>query len=378
MIAIITGTRAELIKTFPVMLELEKKGKEYVFINTGQHNLKNLCEQFGIREPDFILSKEPKGTTKFYQSNRKIIIWSLSIIQKLKRLLRNLGPEYVIYHGDTGSTMAAALASSKFLNPEKKWKNVHLEAGLRSGCLLEPFPEEIIRIVADRFSDILFVPSKRCEKNVKKYKGKKIICVGNSIVDSATIAYKLARKKKIKKLTRKRYALISVHRNENLKSKERMRKIVKIINTVSIQAFWTMHDNTKLLLSKFELLDKIHKNIKVVKPMNYIEFIYHLANADFLLTDGGSIQEESLVFKKPCVILRKYTERQEGLSTGINFLTKLNVDYAKKIIRDIEEGKVKVKKFKNPYGEERVSKIVVNLLMNQNEKQKGVYNYFKF
>ena len=86
-------------------------------------------------------------------------------------------------------------------------------------------------------------------------------------------------------------------------------------------------------------------------------------NCKYLIADGGSIQEESLVFKKPCILLRKKTERQEGLSTGINFLTRLDVEKTKKIISDIENNKLKVKKFKNPYGEKGLSKKIVDELL---------------
>src|SRR3989338_10531383 len=102
--------------------------------------------------------------------------------------------------------------------------------------------------------------------------------------------------------------------------------------------------------------------------MGYSHFIFLIANCFYLVTDGGSIQEESLVFKKPCIILRKRTERQEGLSTGINFLTKLNVNYARKVIEDIESGKIRAKDFKNPYGEKDISKRVVHTLLTKENK----------
>jgi UDP-N-acetylglucosamine 2-epimerase len=104
------------------------------------------------------------------------------------------------------------------------------------------------------------------------------------------------------------------------------------------------------------------KNIKIMPLVNYFKFIFLLANCKYLITDGGSIQEESLIFKKPCIILRKRTERQEGLETGINFLTNLNVDYAKEIIKKLENDKFKVKNFKNPYGQPGVSRKIVNIL----------------
>ena len=104
------------------------------------------------------------------------------------------------------------------------------------------------------------------------------------------------------------------------------------------------------------------KNIETIPLINYQRFIYLLANCEYIITDGGSIQEESLIFKKPCIILRKRTERQEGLNTGINFLTGLNISYSKNIIENIEKGKINVKNFKNPYGKLGISKKILDIL----------------
>ena len=104
------------------------------------------------------------------------------------------------------------------------------------------------------------------------------------------------------------------------------------------------------------------QNIKITPLVNYFKFIFLLSNCKYLITDGGSIQEESLVFKKPCILLRKRTERQEGLNSGINFLTGLNVNYAKRVIWDIENNNIKDKGFENPYGQEGLSKKIVELL----------------
>lgn len=154
-IAIVIGTKAELIKCMPIMLELQKQKKDYWFIHTGQHSLKGACGEFGIKKPNFILSQEPEISTKFWSRiNKNSLFWFFSTIFKIKRLLRKIKPKYVLYHGDTMSTAAAAIASSKLLNSGKIWKNVHLEAGLRSGSLFEPFPEEISRKISDKFSDI--------------------------------------------------------------------------------------------------------------------------------------------------------------------------------------------------------------------------------
>ena len=369
-IAIIIGTKAELVKCMPVMLELKKQKKDYWFVHTGQHPLGKACEDFGIKKPDFTLSKEPDRSTKFWSKVNKLsFLWFLKMIIKIKKLVRKLGPKYVIYHGDTMSTAAASIASSKILNPGKKWKNVHLEAGLRSGSLFEPFPEEISRQISDGFSDILLAVSDLSEKSLKKEKKKGIVKIGNTIVDASYISNEKAKSRKLKKPAGK-YVLINIHRHENIKNRKRMEKIIDILRNIKTKAIWPLHDNTAHYLKKYGLMKKIEKmkNIRIVPLMDYSHFIFLIANCFYLVTDGGSIQEESLVFKKPCVILRKKTERQEGLSTGINFLTNLNLSYSRKVIEDIENNRIKTKDFKNPYGEIGVSKKVVDILLNKENK----------
>ena len=363
-IAIIIGTKAELIKCMPIMLELQKQKRKYWFIHTGQHSLKGACEEFEVKKPDFILSKEPKISTKFWSKiNQVSLFWFLSMIPKIRQIIRKLKLNFVVYHGDTMSTAAASVASSKLMNPRKRWKNVHLEAGLRSGSLLEPFPEEISRQISDEFSDILLAVSDLTEKNLRKYQNKKkIIKIGNTIVDSSAISYNKT-KKKHKKLNYE-YVLINLHRHENLKDKKRMEKIVQILKYIKIKSIWPLHDNTEYYLKKYGLLNKIKemKNMEIMPLISYTHFIFLLANCKYLITDGGSIQEESLVFKKPCILLRKKTERQEGLFTGINFLTGLDINYAKKMMEKIENNSIKIKRFKNPYGEKGVSKKIVDML----------------
>jgi UDP-N-acetylglucosamine 2-epimerase (non-hydrolysing) len=366
-IAIIIGTKAELIKCMPIMIELQKQKRDYWFIHTGQHPVEKNCEEFNVKKPDFILSPEPEKSTKFWSKvNNNSFFWFLEMIFKIKKILKKIKPDYVLYHGDTMSTAAAAIGSSEMLNKnKKKWKNVHLEAGLRSGSLLEPFPEEISRKISDKFSDILLAVSDFTEKNLKKdkkIKGK-IIQVGNTIVDSALIIYEKGKKNE-KKLDYD-YALINLHRHENLKDKKRMKKIVEILENINIKIIWPLHENTEYYLKKYNLMNKVKsmENIKIIPLADYETFIFMLANCKYLVTDGGSIQEESLVFKKPCILLRNLTERQEGLFSGINFLTKLNIEKTKEIIRKIENNELNIKEFKNPYGEIGVSKKIVEKVL---------------
>ncbi len=368
-IMIVIGTKAELIKCMPIMRLLQKRGQDYWFVSTGQHPLSEAAKEFGVKQPDFILSKEPDISTKFWSKvNNSSILWCFSMLPKIRRLVRKLEPRHVIYHGDTMSSALAAMASSRMLNFFKDWNNVHLEAGLRSGNLMQPFPEEISRQICDRFSDTLFAVSDFSKKNLEKSRKKgifgKIHNIGNTVVDAALIVYEDAKKKsKIKELPKK-FALINVHRHEHLRSKKEMRKIVDIIKSIKVEAIWPLHDNTQYHLEKYGMMEELKnmKNLKIMPLTDYFTFIYLIANSSYLVTDGGSIQEESLVFRKPCVILRHVTERPEGLHSGINFLTKLDVKGTRKLILDIEDGKIDVKDFVNPYGKFGVSERVLEVL----------------
>ena len=365
MIVIIIGTKAELIKTAPLMLELERQNKEYLFVNTGQHNLTKECKDFGIRAPNVILSEEPKKGTKFMSNIDQLsIAWSFSMILKIRTLLRKIkNVTFVLVHSDTMSTVVAAIAASSLLNPGRKWKIVHLESGLRSESLKEPFPEEIARKIGDKLSDILIAVSERSENNLKKARVHgRILLLGNIAIDSTLATFEKA-KREYKKI-KGPYALVNVHRHENLRSRKRMTKIVSIVSKIPIKTYWPLHDGTRYYLEKYGLLNiiKNNKNIVLSDLVSYSKFTHMLAYSKMLLVDGGSIQEESLIFKKPCLLLRMKTERQEGLKTGINFLTELDVEKTKKIIDYILDKKFKIPDIENPYGGKGASKRVADIL----------------
>ncbi len=367
---VIAGTKAEVIKLAPVLIELEKCGTEYYFIHTGQHDISNVLHELEVPAPTHVLYTPPKLSSRFMLKTHKALLWSLKAVFKLRKLVSKLSPDFVLYHGDTLSTSLGAISSSGILG-SKEWQSCHVEAGLRSFDLFEPFPEEISRRIADRFSDILFTPSPLSTLISKKEYGskKEIVETGNTIVDCVKLALKLARKRKITPVEEGEYVVVNIHRHENITSKERLKKIVEILGCVTLPIYWPIHDNTRKQLEKFGLWKNVKKlNIKFSKLKGYVEFINLLSHATYILTDGGSIQEESLVLKKPCIILRNKTERQEGLTTGINFLSKLNVEYTCDIIRKIESGQLKIPKFKNPYGNGKAGKKIVKYLLKRGEK----------
>ena len=140
-------------------------------------------------------------------------------------------------------------------------------------------------------------------------------------------------------------------------------KIVEILESIPIKSFFALHDNTKKKLIKFGLYDRLKKNklIKLIKPMEYTKFIYQLSQCDLIVCDGGSMQEESLIFNKPCIILRTATERQEGLETNFQFLSCFNTEETKEKIIKYLNPSFKMERGTNPYGE-NVSKKIVDIL----------------
>lgn len=316
--AIIIGTKAEYIKMFPVMLEFQKNKIDYLFVATGQHNLDGLTKQFGTKMPDIIINPRDgfKGDTG------GAFGWAIQTIPKLISYLNKKEIDYILVHGDTLSTLCGCVAG------KLTGKQVcHVEAGLRSGNLREPFPEEIVRRIVDFLSNIKFAPS---EKAANRLNGASVN-VGNTSVDSLHTALALC---KSKFSIDKPYAVCTIHRHENIKSKERMEKILDILSYCQMDILFFIHENTVKKLKDFGLYEKLKhiESIKLMKPIPYVEFSKVMSGSHIIFTDGGGMSEEAAELNIPCIILRYETEREELLDRWDQVLTKLNIDIAKRAI----------------------------------------------
>ncbi len=367
MIKFLIGTRAELIKIFPIIKELDKLRREYLIISTGQHNINYLLKVFNIDKERVLYLNSPKEGF-LLSITRALRFCSHSVIKIKKHQIIN-SKDLIVVHGDTLSTVIATVGTKL-----RGCKVVHLEAGLRSWDLFEPFPEEISRNVVDFLSDILITVSKESYKNIRKqFPWKRnVYMIGNTIIDAALYAFNYNLEVELPK---EDYAIVSIHRHENLTKKWRLMRIVKIIKEASkmIRLYIFMYKNTKLALQRFGLYKYLrnNKNIVIMRPLDYIRFIKWLANAKLLLTDGGSIQEESIVFRVPSIILRLKTERTEGLKTGLNYLSKLKVDPTISKIRGFLNGEYP-KKVKNPYGKPGLTKKIVKILLSYDKSSSRV------
>jgi len=322
MILIILGTRAEYIKMFPLIKEMDKQGLQFKVIATGQHNLEDLNKKF--KRDIIYLTTPPDESSRFGFSKFKALKWAAKIFFKLNKLFSGgyydtkypeedpYIPDYILAHGDTMSTAIISLSSFFTFVPL-----IHIESGLNSFNIKEPFPEEIMRRIAIKIARYHFAPTKEAVENLK---GKKnVYFVGNTIFDLLK-DYKL-------KPHKGNYVVASIHRQENMNSKERMRIITNAMNYCNRKVILFAHDPFLVALKKFGL--GLNKNVEVKKLVNHKDFLKCLVNCDFVIGDGGSIQEECAYFKKPYVMMRAWTERK-------NIYTKLGA--SKKIVEILKNG----------------------------------------
>jgi len=315
MIHIILGTKAQLIKMAPVMNELKKRSMDYNFIFTGQHKetIKELIEVFKLKKPDYILY-EGKDITKIPQ----MIIWAIQCLihtfRNKKKIFKNQ-KGIVLVHGDAFSVLLGAI-----MGKISGLKVGYIEAGLRSFNLFHPFPEEITRRIAPRFADFHFCPGDFAFNNSKKYKGIKINTELNTLYDSLKLV--IENKNSIQvDIPQEKYCLVSIHRFENIFRKEQLLFILKILEEISkqIKILFILHKPTREKLENFGFYQKLKENpnIELRPRYDYFKFIKLLSKSEFIITDGGSNQEESYYLGKPCLLMRKTTERKEGLGENV-------------------------------------------------------------
>ncbi|MBU1202529.1 UDP-N-acetylglucosamine 2-epimerase [Patescibacteria group bacterium] len=312
MIHIIIGTKAQLIKVAPLMKELQDRGVDYNFIISGQHKetMDDLMENFGVKKPDIVLYSGP-DIVKVSQ----MIAWGGKIIFKFlknkKEIFKDDKNGIVINHGDTFTTLLGSILAKL-----AGLKNSHLESGLRSFNFFHPFPEEIFRYLTFHLTDYYFCPGAWAMGNLEKYKGKKIDTIYNTLYDSVKLAIDSDTKQNLD-IPQEKFAIVSLHRFENVFKKNRFLSLIELIEDTadSIKLLFILHPPTKDKLRKFDFYNRLknNKNIELRPRYDYFDFIKLMDKAEFIITDGGSNQEESFYLGKPCLILRQKTERQEGL-----------------------------------------------------------------
>ncbi len=335
MIHVFIGTKAQLIKMAPIMRALQDKKIDYNFVFSGQHQetINDLRANFNLKEPDIILYKGEDITSIF-----KMFIWSIKLVwftlRHKKKVWKGDTTGIVLNHGDTFSTLLGSLLAKM-----SGLKNAHIESGLRSFNLFHPFPEELTRLIVFQCTDYFFCPGDWAEQNVKKYKGIKVNTEANTLYDALQLI-KNSEAPATLNIPSTEYSIVSLHRFENLYKTQHLFKMVELLEEIAkiIPLLFILHKPTKNKLIKTGLLERLqqNQNIETRPRYDYQNFISLVNKAKFVVTDGGSNQEECYYLGKPCLLFRFATERQEGIGSN-TVLSKFDSDIIMEFVQNYKK-----------------------------------------
>lgn len=351
-ILFVFGTRPEVIKLAPVILELKKYPEKYnvIICNTEQQKeLSNQTLSYFNLKADINLD--------CMKQNQSLAEVQARILTSLSEVFNQNKIDATIVQGDTMTVLCGALTS--FYN---RTPIFHIEAGLRSYDLFEPFPEEVMRQMTSRVADLHFCPTEKNKKALLKedIDKNKIHVVGNTVIDALfclsdkTInnAKKFYEEKNI--TVNDNTVLITAHRREN--HGERLDRIINAIKTLSEKHKFhnfiiPVHPNPNVKEKIYKNLDHI-ENIHLLDPLDYPNLVYLMKNAKLILTDSGGIQEEAPSFGCPTLVMRYETERQEGIEAGVSTLVGADYDKIVSLSEEIlaQDKKDTRLKVQNPYG----------------------------
>lgn len=361
-ILIIIGTRPEAIKMAPVWFELSKlKYFEVRSLDSGQHQnlMKPTLEVFGW-VPDYSLKLELSSS-----SLSRLLI---NLQKNIDQIISEWRPDLILTHGDTATTLAASLVAAMHKVPLG-----HVEAGLRSRNKMEPWPEEINRILTDVLADYHFCPTESAKNNLLRegYDDRSILVTGNTVVDSLNIIVEKLKDERVRRALRqsfsflntdKKIILITGHRRENVGDnfKQLAESLLELSKGLDCRLVVVTHPNGHL---KTHLDNILKGNIKIsiIDPPNYLEFVFLMINANLIITDSGGIQEEAPTLNKKVIVTRKLTEREEGLHTGHLYLTGCDKNLIFARAKEILNEK-SVNSSTNPYGDGNAAKKIAHFL----------------
>jgi len=335
----VVGARPNFMKVAPLHKALQKYGDSirHVIVHTGQHYDEAMSKVFfddlELPHPDVYLGV---GSGTHAEQTAKIMVGFEKVLQDRK-------PDLVVVVGDVNSTVAASLVSVKM-----GIRVAHIEAGLRS--FDRSMPEEINRLLTDGIADLLFVTEPSGVRNLEKegIPREKIFLVGNVMIDSLKHYQAKAASSAIAQqlgVERGKYTLVTLHRPSNVDAVEGLRKIVSMFEAIASRStiVFPVHPRTRKMLEQHGVGASANaiRNLLLVEPMGYLDFLHLLERAQLVLTDSGGIQEETTYLGVPCLTLRENTERPITCEIGTNELCGLDVE---KILRksfEVFDGKMK-------------------------------------
>lgn len=358
-VMLVFGTRPEAIKMCPLVNELKgREGIQTIVCVTGQHRqmLDQVLEAFSVA-PDYDLSIMKERQTLFDVTT--------NILNRIKEVLEEVQPDVVLVHGDTSTTFVTALACFYLQIPVG-----HVEAGLRTYNIYSPYPEEFNRQAVSILSSYNFAPTELSRQNLLK-EGKAaetIYVTGNTAIDALKTTVKEDyTHPELEWAKGSRLIMITAHRRENLG--EPMKHMFRAIRRVcdehpDIKAIYPIHMNPAVRETADEILGG-DERIRIIEPLDVLDFHNFLARSYLILTDSGGIQEEAPSLGKPVLVMRDTTERPEGIKAGT--LKLVGTDEAMiyenfKLLLENPQEYEKMSMASNPYGDGLASKRIADIL----------------
>jgi UDP-N-acetylglucosamine 2-epimerase (non-hydrolysing) len=351
----VVGTRPNFVKMAPVIREIQDREIDHVLVHTGQHYDREMSQIFlqelKMQDVDHFLDVG-SGTHGFQTGN---------MLARLENVIQKEKPDAVMIPGDTNTSLAGALSSTKI----RGMSTCHIESGLRS--FDRTMPEEINRILIDHCSDFLFCPTQTAIDNLvtEGISDKRIFLVGDTMVqaclDHLELALAAGYSEKYHDL--EDYYLVTAHRAENTDSENRLKGIVNALSHLDRKVIFPIHPRTKKQLDKFGLWDILNgsDNVVIIDPVGYLEFLFLLSKAKLMITDSGGIQKEAFLLKVPCVTLRDNTEWIETLSLNANVLVGAEEP---KILEGIDKMlKTQIDFESEPFGDRKAAERIVDFVL---------------
>ena len=365
-ILLVFGTRPEAIKMAPLVKKLQANPEEFqtVVCVTGQHRemLDQVLRLFDIT-PDYDLN--------IMKPNQDLYDITSRILLGMRDVLKEVQPDIVLVHGDTTTSMAAALAAFYQQIPVG-----HVEAGLRTGNIYSPWPEEMNRLMTGRISTVHFSPTPLAKQNLlqEHVDEAKIVVTGNTVIDALQMVVErlkndeqLAGEVKDKVLNMgydvnrlgedRRLVLITGHRRENFG--EGFLNICHAIKNLSekypnVDFVYPMHLNPNVRKPVLEILGEGADNVFLIEPLDYLPFVYMMQHSTLILTDSGGVQEEAPGLGKPVLVMRDTTERPEAVEAGTVLLVGTNrekIEQGVSMLLDDADCYRRMSEAVNPYGD---------------------------
>lgn len=362
------GTRPEGIKMAPIVKELEKReGVESVICITAQHRemLDQVLNLFHI-EPDYDLNIFSPGQSLTQVTTRAL--------EGLEKVILKEKPDVLLVQGDTTTVFAGALAAFY-----QKVKIGHVEAGLRSGNLYSPYPEEANRMLTGIMADYHFAPTERNKDNLlrENYSSEKIFITGNTVIDALKYTIKENYEFHLDLLNEldyenKRMILLTSHRRENLG--QPMENIFNAVKDIvekydDVELIFPMHLNPRVREVANRILGN-HKRIHLIEALDYEPFTNLMAKVDLVVTDSGGLQEEAPTLGKPVLVVREETERPEGVESGTAKLVGTSYERLYNELDILLSNEVEYNKMANavnPYGDGNAAKNIVDAILGKNK-----------